>query len=398
MAMIVELVGIGTDGGATLTAEAAQSIARAELLIGAKRMLDAVPEDGRERFCAYDAQKIADHIAQSTASRAAVLLSGDVGFFSGAKALTEALTGHELHLIPGISSMVYFCAKTAVSWENMPFISLHGTQESIAVHVRSHAQAFFLLGGELDTAAVCRRLCEYGLGGVTVLTGARLGYPDERIFSGTAQELVSCETDRLSVMIVRNPAYCPYLPSCIPDEDFVRGNVPMTKAQVRGITVASLQIAEKAVCWDIGCGTGSVSVEMALRCARGRVWSADRSEEAVQLTHENARRFACDNITVRQGEAPAVLEELPPPDCVFIGGSGGEMEAVFDVIGRKNPSARIAVNAVTLETLTAARDAFAARGCDCSIVQIAVTPVRHIGGYTMLQAQNPVFLVQGVLG
>ena len=120
--MIVELVGIGTDGGATLTAEAAQSIARAELLIGAKRMLDAVPDDGRERFCAYDAQKIADHIAQSKASRAAVLLSGDVGFFSGAKALTEVLTGHELHRIPGISSMVYFCAKTAVSWENMPFI------------------------------------------------------------------------------------------------------------------------------------------------------------------------------------------------------------------------------------------------------------------------------------
>ena len=396
--MIVDLVGIGMDGGATLTAEAAQSIAQAELLIGARRMLDTVPEDGRERFCAYDAQKIADHIAQSTASRAAVLLSGDVGFFSGAKALTEALIGHELHLIPGISSMVYFCAKTAVSWENMPLVSLHGTQESVAVHVRSHAQTFFLLGGDLDAAAVCRRLCEYGLGGVSVLVGARLGYPDERIFSGTAQDLTSCETDRLSVMIVRNPAYCPYLPSCIPDEDFVRGNVPMTKAQVRGITVASLCIAENAVCWDVGCGTGSVSGEMALRCPRGCVWAVDRSDEAVSLTKENARRFACDNITVRQGEAPSVLEALPAPDCVFIGGSGGELDTVFDVIRRKNPDVRIAVNAVTLETLTAAQDAFAARGCACSVVQIAVTPARHIGGYTMLQAQNPVFLVQGVLG
>ena len=395
--MIVDLVGIGMDGSATLTAEAAQSVAQAEVLIGAARMLDAVPVDGRERFCAYDAKKIAAYLAESRAARAAVLLSGDVGFFSGAKALTEALSGHEVHLIPGISSAVYFCAKCAVSWENTAFVSLHGTQESAAVHVRSHAQTFFLLGGGMNAAAVCRRLCEYGLGGADVRIGVRLGYPDERILSGTAQELTACETDHLSVMIVRNPEFCPYLPSCIPDAEFTRGSVPMTKAQVRGITAASLQIAENAVCWDVGCGTGSVSVEMALRCPHGHVWSIDRSEEAVSLTLENARKFSCDHITVRQGDAPGALEDLPSPDCVFIGGSGGEMDAVFDVIQRKNSSARIAVNAVTLETLSAVQSAFASRGCPCEITQIAVTPLRRIGGYTMMQAQNPVFLVQGAL-
>lgn len=395
--MNVDLIGIGMDGRATLTAEAAQSIAKADVLVGASRMLSVVPEDGRERFCAYDAQKIADFLAHCHAGHAAVLLSGDVGFFSGAKRLTEMLYGHEVRLIPGISSVVYFCAKTAISWENMRFVSLHGTRESVAVHVRANARTFFLLGGEMTAAAVCRRLCEFGLGNVRVHVGERLGYPEERIVSGTAQALRDCETDRLSVLIVENPGFCPYLPTCIPDTEFLRGSVPMTKAQVRGITVSSLHIAQNAVCWDVGCGTGSVSVEMALRCPDGGVYAVDRTEEAVALSGDNARKYSCDNIVIRQGSAPEVLTSLPVPDCVFIGGSGGELDAIFDVISHKNPTARIALNAVTLETLHAAQNAFASRNAACTVTQIAVTGTKCIGGYTMLQAQNPVFLVEGVL-
>ena len=394
--MIVDLIGIGM-GGATLTAEASQAIAQAELLIGARRMLDAVPEDGRTRYCAYDAQKIAAFLAEQSASRAAVLLSGDVGFFSGAKSLLQALEPHEVRLIPGISSVVYFCAKTAIPWEDLHFVSLHGTQESIAVHVRGNHRTFFLLGGEMTAAALCRRLCEYGLADVQIRIGARLGCPEERILCGTARELQSCEVDRLSVLIAENPDFCAELPACIPDEAFVRGNVPMTKAQVRGITVSSLHIGKNVTCWDIGCGTGSVSVEMALRCPGGHVYAVDQSEEAVTLSRENARKFACDNISVMQGIAPEALEVLPSPDCVFVGGSSGNLEAIFDVIQRKNPTSRIAVNAVTLETLHAAQQAFVSRNCDCSITQISVTTTRKAGAYTMLQAQNPVFLIEGAL-
>ncbi len=394
--MIVDLIGIGMDGGSTLTAAAAQAIRDAELLIGARRMLDTVPDDGRERFYAYDSIKIAEHLATCKASHAAILLSGDVGFFSGAKSLTKALLHHEIRLIPGISSVAYFCAKTAISWDNLHFVSLHGTQESVAVHVRSHARTFFLLGGEMNAAAVCQRLTDYHLENVQVFIGSRLGYPDEQIITGIAQDLTNCETDPLSVMIVENPNWCPYLPTCIPDDQFQRGNVPMTKSQVRGMTVSSLNIAKNSVCWDIGCGTGSVSVEMALRCPDGRVWSLDKSEEAVLLSAENARRFSCDNIRILQGSAPDALEEFPTPDAVFIGGSSRELDAIFNVILRKNPNARIAINAVTLETLRFAQDAFSIRKINCIITQIAVTDIQSVSGYSMLRAQNPVFLIQGV--
>ena len=395
--MRVDLIGIGMNGFSSLTAEAADAITKAEVLIGARRMLETVPDDGRERFLAYDAKEIAAFLDKSKAVHAVVLLSGDVGFFSGAKRLTDALSGHAVRLVPGISSVVYFCAKMAISWENMKFVSLHGTKQNIAVHVRSNERTFFLLGGDMTVPAVCRRLSEYGLGNIRVYAGERLGYPEERIFSGSACELQNCETDYLSVMIAENSGFCNYLPTCIPDAEFIRGSVPMTKAQVRGITVSSLHIAKNAVCWDIGCGTGSVSVEMALRCPDRCVYAVDKSEEAVTLTLKNARKFACDNISVRRGTAPEILADLPDPDCVFIGGSGGELNAIFDVISQKNPNACIAVNAVTLETLEAARNAFFIRNCNYSITQIAVTETKQVGEYTMLQAQNPVFLLEGAL-
>ena len=395
--MHIDLVGTGMEGSATLTAEAALAIRKAELLIGAQRMLDAVPEDGRKRICSYDAQKIADLISCEPVSRAAILLSGDVGFFSGAKRLMQTLQGHDILLIPGISSVPYFCAKIAVSWEDLCIVSLHGQDSSIAVHVLTNERTFFLLGGLVTASQVCDRLCAFGLGTVRVSIGSRLGYPDEQIFTGTAQELTTVKCSRLSVMIVENPLYLGYLPCCIPDAEFIREHVPMTKAEIRGISVSALNIGKNSICWDIGCGTGSVSVEMALRCPRGHVYALDKNPAAIALSRENMRRFSCDNITVIEAAAPEGLENFPVPDCVFLGGSNGEMESIFGMIFKKNPSARIAVTAVTLETLHTAQSTFRKFGGTCQITQISVTQTREVGSYTMLQAQNPVFLLQGSL-
>ena len=395
--MHIDLVGIGMEGCATLTKEAADAIQKAELLIGAARMLETVPADGRERFIAYDAEKIASHLENSKARRAAVLLSGDVGFFSGAKQLISALRGHDVQCIPGISSLLYLCAKAAISWENIHVVSLHGTDSSVAVHVMLHERTFFLLGGYVTASDVCETLYQFGLGNTQVVTGSRLGYPDEQIICDIAANLRSVRTDHLAVMIVENPAFLRHLPVCIPDRDFIRKCIPMTKAEVRGITVSSLNIAKNDTCWDIGCGTGSVSVEMAFRCPDGIVHAIDQNADAISLSLENAKKFGCDNIRFLHGEAPLSLHDLPAPDCVFIGGSSGQMESIFDEISKKNPFARIAVNAVTLETLYAAQSAFRTRGGSCEITQIAVNPMKEIGDFTMFQAQNPVFLIRGVL-
>jgi precorrin-6Y C5,15-methyltransferase (decarboxylating) len=151
------------------------------------------------------------------------------------------------------------------------------------------------------------------------------------------------------------------------------------------------------MCWDIGCGTGSVSVEMALQCFDGRVYAVDKNEEAAELTRQNAYKFGCDNIEIISGTAPETLYGFPAPDKVFIGGSCGKISEILNIVYEKNSKADVVITAVSLETLNEAINSFAYFGIDSpEIVQIAVTRTRKLGNHTMLSAENPIFIMKGV--
>lgn len=395
--MKVYLTGTGTDGCRTLTAEAAVAIAQADLLIGAKRMLAPYADSGRTLICQYQAERIAEALRSSQAECAAVLLSGDSGFFSGAKNLLPLLDGMDVTVLPGVSSMSALCAKCGISYENMRFFSLHGAKSNISVHAKMNRYCFFLLGGDLSAAEVCQRLCDYGLADIRVHIGMNLGYENERILHGAASEFLSLPAETLTVLITDYPAYLRYIPSAIPDADFLRGSIPMTKAEVRCNAAASLQISRDGICWDIGCGTGSVSVESAFRCPDGQVFAFDRKPEAVRLTEQNAHKFSCDNITAAAGECPDILHDYPAPDAVFIGGSGGNLSGIFEAAFRKNPHAKIVLTAVSLETLAQAVPLFERYCAEFQTVQIAVTRTKKVGTHTMPDVQNPVWLIAGGL-
>ena len=337
--------------------------------------------------------------------------------FSGAGTLLRLLREDEavgrdvpaltVTVLPGISSLSTMCAKTGISYEDMKIVSLHGRQESIAVHVRTHAKTFFVLGGKTDAAAVCRILCEYGLSDVTVYVGENLGSEGEQITHGAASELCELKTDYLSVAVAVNPAPVEYLPCGIADDAFERvlqtdgrahRTIPMTKANVRSAAVAALKIRRRDTCWDVGCGTGSVSVEMAFRCPDGRVYGFDREEEAAALTMRNARRFSCDNITAQVMAFPPedpVRGELPVPDRVFIGGAGGRIREIVCLAKDLNPACRIVITAVSLETLEEGRTALDVACGGCEVVQLGVTCAQKTGRVTMMKAFNPVFILTG---
>lgn len=392
--MKIYLIGIGMDGDNTLTKEARDAIADSRLLIGAERMLKPFREMGKKTLCAYVPQDIAKALDSENADTAAILLSGDIGFFSGAKNLISILSAHEVKPVCGISSAAYLCAKAGISYEKMKMISLHGRQSNIAINVRMNEKCFFLLGGDMDASAVCRRLCDNGLNNVMVYIGEDLGYESEKMYAGRAEDLTCVRTSRLCALITVNKDYLKYIPSAIDDGEFIRADIPMTKSAVRGNIVCGMNIESDSVCWDIGCGTGSVSVEMAFRCPDGIVLAFDKKSEAVGLTTKNAARFCCDNISAAVGLCPEILENAPVPDKVFIGGSSGNLTGIVDCVRRKNPHADITISAVSVETLEQARRAL---GDECSITQIAVTETRKVGGYTMLAAQNPVFIIKGKL-
>ncbi len=396
----ITIAGIGMDGAATLTAEARSAIESAEVLMGAARMLEPCRALGKRTFTEYRAEELARLIEENEGAGICVLMSGDSGFFSGTERLVKLLVkrGKSAEVLPGISSLSYFAAKIGKPWQSMKVVDLHGIGANIAniaIAAAWNGLCFFLLGGENTPNSVCSRLCEYGLGGLRVYIGGDLAYPSERIIQGTAQTLREAEFPGLCVLVTENEFPERGARFGIPDEEFTRGSVPMTKAEVRSVVISKLKVPEKGVCWDLGCGTGSVSVEMALSCSEGTVYAVDRSEDAISLTKANAVKFRCDNIRAVLGEIPEALAGLPAPDSVFIGGASGKIGAVLDEAYSRNPGATAVVTAVSLETLNEAAAAFGERGISPRIVQTAVTRTKRLGSHTMLSAENPIFIITG---
>lgn len=392
----VSIVGLGPGAECAQTGEVREAIRTADCLIGAKRMLSAVAAPGRLCMEAIAPEAIADAIAAHPAcARFAVIMSGDTGFFSGTKKLLPRLADCRVRVLPGLSSLSVLCARLGVSYEDVVPVSLHGRTHDIVSDVRRHARVFALVGGEDGMAALCRRLRDAGLGDVRVSVGERLSYPDEAVTCGTAAELCGHTFAPLSVALLENPAPSAVTPG-LPDELFLRAQepghvVPMTKSEVRAVCLSKLALPENAVCWDVGAGTGSVSVEMALQAPKGRVYAIERNETALALIAANRASFGLENLEVICGTAPEACAGLPAPTHVFLGGTAGNLHAILQTALEKNPQVRIVAAAVTLESaaaLTACMAEFSKAEC----VQVQVSRAKPAGPYHLMQAQNPVFL------
>lgn len=174
----------------------------------------------------------------------------------------------------------------------------------------------------------------------------------------------------------------------------------MTKSEVRAVSLSKLELVPGAVLWDIGAGTGSVSVEAARffsqAKAAGEIWAVEKEAEGIRLIRENKERLAAgfSRFHVIEGKAPECLEGLPAPSHVFIGGSGGSLKKILAAAFGKNPKARIVVNAITAETLIQCMEAVREQSLsDYEAVQVAVSRFEKAGQYHLQKAQNPVFII-----
>lgn len=400
----VTIIGAGPGNPDLLSRAALDAIDIADVVIGAHRALAGIDVPPDVVIC--ELVKTADIVAELTDAaswqRAVVVMTGDVGLFSGARRLVEALSGDaqvDVRVIPGISSASYLAARLARPWQDWRFRSAHGVACDIAAEAERAGELFLVTSGGEDPSRLSGVLVQAGFGDARVTVAERLSYPDERITCATASEIAGQTFDDLNVMLIEfaggaASSRWPYASSGIPDELFIRGDVPMTKQEVRAVALAKLRLTATDTVWDVGAGTGSVSIEAALVARAGSVWAVERNAAGVRLIRENADAFGCGNVHAVTGVAPEALAKLPVPDAVFVGGSAGELPSIVEAALEKNSQVRLCVPCVTVETLTEACALLSgSRFKGFEACQVSAARAEAVGSHHLMKAQNPVFLV-----
>lgn len=396
--MNVTLIGMGSGQPENLTLQGLAALRQADLILGARRLLAVLPAGCTEnRAAAYRPDEVAELLQTSGAENAVLVYSGDTGFYSGASSMMEKLEalGVRARVLPGLSSIQLLAAALGRPWQGWNLVSAHGRICDPVAECMQGRPTFFLTGGSEDPATLCAQLAAEGFGDVQAVVGQCLGTPEEKIFRGSVKELAAGRFNSLSVLLVEAAEVLPRRAPGLPDEAFERGDVPMTKQEVRAAVLAKLAVRPEDILWDVGAGTGSVSVELALAAPRGRVYAVECRPEGCALIKANREKFRTRNLVLVEGLAPAALSDLPAPDAVFIGGSKGSLAAIVDAALDKNPDARICVSAIAIESLSAAVAALTAKGRTVQVSQIAVSRARAVGGLHLMMAQNPIYLITG---
>lgn len=398
----IYLIGTGPGDPALITQEAKDVISRADYLFGARRMIEPF-SPRREKKAMYLPSQILPEIRGIGRGTVAILFSGDSGFYSGCSAMLAALKAEgfgDVHVLPGISSIQVLSARTGISWEDAGIVSLHGKspdawQVDVIRAFLRYEKVFFLTSGVKDVRVLCTFLQEQGEGDANVTLGYQLSYPEEKVFGGRACELADFHGEKglYCGFIVRAADKKRVLTHSIPDSFFIRGKVPMTKQEVRALSIEKLRLMENSVLYDIGSGTGSVAVEAACLSPSVKVFAAEMLEEALDLIRMNREKAHAFNLTVVPGKAPDALSGLPAPDAAFIGGTSGKLEGILAVLYEKNPEMRVVMTAVTLESIskmTACLRRFPVKNEE--VLQVSVSRAASLGHYHLMRAENPVYI------
>ena len=404
---IVYLVGMGPGAPEKLTAEVIIILKKADLLAGSARMLEqarkVVPDlDEKKTLSSIRQEEIIEFIEDHPeCSTVALLYSGNVGRYSGAESMRRRMIkeylNYEIKLIPGISSSTEFLTRLGISETDVLIESTHGREVRLIPLIKTHRYVLVFLGSGDTVTETAKQLMDYGMNLVRITVGTHLSYPDENIRVGYPREYVEQPAAGLSLALFENPDARDVPEGFgIPDREFSRGNTPMTKQDIRMLALPRLELEKDSVVYDIGAGTGSVSIEIGQHLPYGTVYAIEKDGEALQLLRENKKKFCMDNMEIVEGEAPEALDDLPDPDATFIGGSGGNLGSIVEAVLKKSPFAPIVINTITMESMVQImelqeqyKDQY-----DFDISEFAVTHFDKKGSVHMRRPETPVMIVK----
>jgi precorrin-6Y C5,15-methyltransferase (decarboxylating) len=398
----VTVVGIGDDGCVGLSARGRNAIAAAQVLVGGERHLAFVPEFTGERIVVKGAMAaVLERVAAAAEdANVCVLASGDPLFFGIGAAIVARVGAAHVEIIPQPSSMQLAFARAGLRWEDAAIVSVHGRPlTGVVARLRARAKAALLTDDERSPARIAAHLVAHGDAGWRAWVCERLGGPGERVRAFASLEALAAVTDvdPLNVLLLersdpdwRPPPAIPFLP----EEDFAK-RVPklglITKREIRLLSLAAMALAPDATVWDIGAGSGSVSIEAGLLAPHGQVFAIEVDPECVAMARDNARAHGADHVTIVAGRAPDALADLPDPDAVFVGGSKGSMAAIVDVaLARLRPRGRLVVNAITLDNAAEVYQALRGRGLTPEVTLVQVSRAAPLASYLRYEALNPI--------
>lgn len=397
----VTVIGIGPGGREGVPEAHLSAILKADLLIASRAHLDLFPDFSGETL-AITANMPEVHAACRDAldRRSVVVLgSGDPNFFGVGRYLIAKLGADRVRIHPAPSFMQLAFARVGLPWHDAALGSVHGKPlENAAALARCHSRVGLFTDPDHTPAAIARHLLEAGFSGLTGHVCARLGMDDESVSSGRLEEIARGEYPEPNILILEHgtPPRRAFRFG-LPEDDFVHRKPKaglITRREIRALALSKLALAEDSVVWDIGAGSGSVAVECALLASKGRVFAVEKNAEDLDNVRANVAAFEVPHVTPVHARAPQGLDDLPDPDAVFVGGSGGELEELLATcLARLRPGGRLVMTLATLDNLARAMAFFKSRELPVEITHVQVSRGVPILDMTRLEAQNPVTLL-----
>jgi len=393
----IYLIGAGIEGWEGFGAKALEAIGKAEVLIGHQRHLDIFPDFAGEKQVLGDLSLMLDYL-RSTEKRVVVLGSGDPNFFGVARFLLRNLPKERIEIFPNVTSIQYAFALIKEPWDDAIFVSVHGRGMKNAIDRIIAAEKVAILTDAVNTpAAIARELVARGAEGYDAWLCEDLGLATEKFTRTDVKGLSELAASALNILIlikVWEPNLENYPVMGIGDDLFATAKKLITKQEVRAVTLAKLQLQNDLVLWDIGAGSGSVSIEAGNLMPNGKVFALEKNPQYLCFIRDNLKKFGARNVLLIEAFAPEGLDDLPDPDRVFIGGSGGMLEEIIEAVDRRlKPDGVVVLNAVTLDTLTKAVEFLEDHGYTVEVACINVAKTRSLTEYKMFDALHPVYVI-----
>jgi len=404
------IVGIGDDGIEGLTASTVAIIRQAELLVGPSGLTDSFQSDVGDTWDpGSDYEALAVRLDRSVDQKVVVLAAGDPLFYGTARFLCDRIGKSRIRVIPNVSTMQLAFARVKENWDEAYLTDLgNQTIDHVVQKIRSAERVGLFTTSENTPQLLAAALLAARIDYFTAYVCENLGSPDERVTSGTLEEIAAHAFDSLNVMVLVRRAAAPDRPTEMigkrlfgnPDEMFLQTKPKrglLTSSEIRCLALAELNLGPTSVVWDIGAGSGSVAIEAGQISPGGEVYAIEMDVDDFVLIGENAERFGVSNVFPIHGSAPSAWQDLPDPDAIFIGGTGRQLATIVtDALARLKPGGRIVADMASIDNVSEVQAFLREATGDVKVWMFSVA----IGNYQLerirFEACNPVFVVSAV--